>query len=93
MGRSQPTRHQAMLSLALQTEGLPHNAAMLWTEAYPIDANRVVLAAFLAVLIESVLLCRASLFSWEPLVVRKRGGSYQRHKHSDTAADAEARRS
>ena len=93
MGRSQPARHPAVLRLrlTLQTQGLAHYGAALWTEARPIDVNHVVLAALPAVVVESVFRWRASLFGWECSVACS-GNCCEHRNHSGTAAYAEARR-
>ena len=79
------------LRLTLQTQGLAHYSTTLWTEARPIDVNHVVLAALLAVVVESVFRWRASLFGWECSVACS-GNCCEHRNHSGTAAYAEARR-
>ena len=93
MRRSQPAWHPAVLHLrlALQAQGLVHYGAALWAEASPIDVDHVVLAALLAVVVESVLRWRAPLFGWERSVACS-SGNRDHHNHCGTAANAEARR-
>ena len=82
MRRSQPAWHPAVLHLrlALQAQGLVHYGAALWAEASPIDVDHVVLAALLAVVVESVFRWRASLFGWERSVACS-SGNRDHHNH------------